>query len=115
MASVEYDFGRSRAVKMSDGYQRYEEKALTSTESTIPNQLSSNTEGTGNTEQDRIELHLLQTVVSQKNTGVGIDIRPRVLRFASLKRALAGDIARKQHDSPQGECWAQSRRFDRQA
>ena len=37
----------------------------TSTERTIPNELRGHTERTGHTKQDRVELHLIKTVVRE--------------------------------------------------
>lgn len=50
--------------------------------------MSSNTEGTGNTEEDCVELHLVETVVGQENTRVGVNIGPGVLSLASLSEKL---------------------------
>lgn len=67
-------------------------KVLTSTEGTIPDELSSNTERTGYTKQHGVELHLMKTVVGQESTRMGVDIRPRVLRLASLKKDVRDDV-----------------------
>lgn len=57
---------------------------LTSTEGTIPDELGGNAERAGDTEKDGVEAHLVHTVVSQENTGVGVDVGPWVLSLASL-------------------------------
>lgn len=41
-------------------------------EGTVPDKLSSDTKGTGDTEQDRVELHLLETIGGGRQMGDGI-------------------------------------------
>jgi hypothetical protein len=57
---------------------------LTCTKGTIPDQLSSNTKRTGHTEEHSVELHLVESVVRQENTRVGVNVGPWVLSLASL-------------------------------
>lgn len=89
MAAVEYDLGRSRAMGVpgSINFASLGKKVdgLTSTKGTVPDQLSGDTKRTRNTEQNGVEVHLRETIVSQKHTRVSIDIRPRVLGFTSLR------------------------------
>lgn len=63
----------------------YEGKVLTGTKCTIPDELGSNTECTRNTKEDSVEVHLVETIVGKKDTGVGINIGPWILRFAGLE------------------------------
>jgi hypothetical protein len=90
MAALEYDLGRSRAkhskMKRVNGGRQMARR--TSTEGTIPDQLSGDTECAGDTEQDGVELHLRQSVVGQQNARVGVDIGPGVLGFAGLAQKL---------------------------
>ena len=57
---------------------------LTSTKRTIPDQLSRNTKRTRHTEEHSVELHLVETIMGQENTRMGVDVGPRVLSLASL-------------------------------
>lgn len=59
-------------------------RGRTSTESTIPDELGGDTEGTGDTEEDGVEVHLVKTVVGQEDTRVSVDVGPGVLGLASL-------------------------------
>ena len=65
---------------------------LTSPEGTVPDELGSNTERTRDTEEDGVEVHLVETVVRQENTGVRIDVRPGVLRLAGLEEDARDDV-----------------------
>jgi len=86
ICSVEYDLGRSRARKkaFSNNRRKEEDRELTSTKSTIPDELSSNTECSRDTEENGVEVHLSQTVVGQQSSRVCVDIGPRVLSLSSL-------------------------------
>jgi len=57
---------------------------LTSTEGAIPDELSGDTKGTRNTKENSVVLHLGQTVMSEEDTRMSIDIGPGVLSLASL-------------------------------
>jgi hypothetical protein len=48
------------------------------TESSVPDELRDDTEGSGDTEQDGVEVLLVETVVGEEDTGVGVDVGPRV-------------------------------------
>lgn len=48
------------------------------TESSVPDELRSNTESSGNTEQDGVEVLLVETVVGKEDTRVGIHVGPGV-------------------------------------
>jgi hypothetical protein len=63
-----------------------------STEGTVPNELSSNTEGTGYTEEYGVVLHLVKSVVGKKYTRVGVDVGPGVLGLASLEEDIRNEI-----------------------
>ena len=67
-------------------------KPLTSTESTIPDELSGNTKGTGNTKEDGVELHLVEAVVGEEDTRVGVDVGPGVLGLAGFEEDLGSDV-----------------------
>ena len=60
----------------------------TGTKGTIPNKLGGNTECTGDTEQDGIELHLSQPVMGEEDTRVSINVGPWVLGFSGLMFTL---------------------------
>lgn len=49
------------------------------TESTIPDQLSGDTESTRNTEENSVVILFSETVVLEEDTRVGIHVGPRVL------------------------------------
>jgi len=57
---------------------------LTSTEGTIPDELSGHTKGTRNTKENSVVLHLGQTIMSEENTRMSIDVGPGVLGLSSL-------------------------------
>ena len=59
---------------------------------TVPNELRGYTKCTGDTEQDRVELHLSQPVVSKEDTRVSINVRPWVLGFSSLNSTFQRQI-----------------------
>jgi hypothetical protein len=61
----------------------------TSTKGTIPDELCSNTKGTGDTEEDGVVLHLGEAVVGEEDTRVGINVGPGVLGFAGLLRIIS--------------------------
>ena len=65
---------------------------LTSTERTIPDKLCSNTERTGDTKENGVEVHLVETVVGQEHTGVRVDVGPGVLRLAGLEEDTGDDV-----------------------
>lgn len=48
------------------------------TESSVPDELRDDTESSGNTEEDGVEVLLVKTVVSEKDTRVGVDVGPWV-------------------------------------
>lgn len=80
--------------------------ALTSTKSAVPNQLSGDAKGPRYTEQDGVVVHLVQAVMSEKNTGVGIYIRPRILGLAGLtvqRTSVLGRVVIRR-DLPVVEC-----------
>ena len=54
------------------------------TEGTVPDKLSGDTKGTGDTEQDGVELHLVEAVVGKEDTGVRVHVGPWVLSLAGL-------------------------------
>ena len=54
--------------------------------------MSSNTEGTGDTEEDSVELHLVKAVVGEEHTRVGIDVGPGVLGLASLEEDVRNKV-----------------------
>ena len=84
--------GRSRAAwhKVRHPFEDVEVKViLTSTEGTVPDELGSNTERTGDTEENGVEVHLVETVVGQEDTRVSIDVGPGVLGLSSLQRLSA--------------------------
>jgi len=58
---------------------------LTSAEGTIPDELSSHTKGTRNTKENSVILHLGQTIMSEENTRMSIDVGPGILGFSSLR------------------------------
>ena len=64
----------------------------TSTERTIPDELSRNTERTRDTEEDGVELHLVQAIVGEEHAGVRVHVRPRVLRLASSEQDIGHDL-----------------------
>ena len=64
----------------------------TSTKGTIPDELSSNAEGTGDTKQDGVEVHLVHAVVGQEDTRVSIDIGPGVLGLASFEEDVGNEV-----------------------
>lgn len=47
-------------------------------EGTVPDELRGNTKGTRNTEEDGVEVLLVETVVGEEDTRVGVDIGPGV-------------------------------------
>lgn len=64
----------------------------TSTERTVPNELGSNTERTRDTEEDSVELHLVQAIVREEHTRVRINVRPWVLRLTSSEQNVGHDL-----------------------
>jgi hypothetical protein len=94
MAAVEYDLGRSRAENLNEPCVLAQQKAetLTSTKSTIPDELSSHTKRPRHTKEDSVELHLVHAVVSQQHTRVSVNIRPWVLGLASLQQDIRNKV-----------------------
>jgi len=78
---------------MNDG-QKYQSK-LTSTEGTIPDELSGNTKSTRDTKENGVVLHLGQTVMSEENTRMSIDVGPGVLGLASLHDVMDNESPKK--------------------
>jgi len=62
------------------------------TQSTVPDDTRKDTQGTGDTEQDGVVVLLLQLVVLQQHTTVGINIRPRVSGLTVLSENLGDHI-----------------------
>lgn len=67
-------------------------RTLTSTESTVPDELGCDTKRTRDTEEDSVEVHLVETVVGQEHTGVRVDVRPGVLRLTGLEEDAGDDV-----------------------
>lgn len=56
----------------------------TYTKSTVPDELRNNTKGTGDTEEDGVEVLLVETIVSKEDTRVGVDVGPGVCETLSI-------------------------------
>lgn len=56
----------------------------TYTESSVPDELRNNTKGTGDTEEDGVEVLLVETVVSKEDTRVGVDVGPGVCETVNI-------------------------------
>lgn len=56
----------------------------TYTESSVPDELRNNTKGTGDTEEDGVEVLLVETVVSKEDTRVGVNVGPGVCETVSI-------------------------------
>lgn len=56
----------------------------TYTKSPVPDELRNNTKGTGDTEEDGVEVLLVETVVSKEDTRVGVDVGPGVCETLSI-------------------------------
>lgn len=57
-------------------------------EGTVPDELRGDTEGARDTEQDGVEVLLVETVVGEEDAGVGVDVGPGVCGMS------AGDTSR---------------------
>lgn len=55
-------------------------------QSTVPDQLSSNTQGTRDTKEDGVVVLFLQAIVLEQDTRVGVDVGPRVLGLAVFSK-----------------------------
>lgn len=62
------------------------------TQGTVPDERGQHAESTGNAEQHGVVVHLLQAVVLQQHTGVGIYVRPRVLDLAEFGQDWGHDL-----------------------
>lgn len=62
------------------------------TESSVPDELRNNTKGTGDTEEDGVEVLLVETVVSKEDTRVGVDVGPGVLGLTGLEENVRDDL-----------------------
>ena len=150
MAAVEYDLGRSRGICLSVRAESLHatlrpmllrmtpvirKRRQTYTQSTVPDELSSHTERTRNTEQNSVEVLLVETVVGEEDTRVGVHIGPGVYTLESYPGrpyqvideviphlslcAFAEQVRNKKTHSwpcrPRAGCWAQSCRSGQQA
>lgn len=97
--------------------RRLIQEQLTSTKSTVPDELSSNTKGAGDTEENGVILHLIKSIVGEEDTRVGVNVGPGVLGLASLPRNMSemNTIIAKQVNEPQGEYQEQGCKFGRRA
>lgn len=71
----------------------------------IPDERSQHTKGTGHAEQHGVVVHLLQSVVLQQDTGVGIYIWPWVLDLAEFGQDWGHDLVDVGHQLEQGIVW----------
>lgn len=64
------------------------------TKGTVPAELSEDTEGTGDTEEDSVVVLLDKTIVLEEDTRVGINVRPWVLGLSVLSQdaGLKGEL-----------------------
>ena len=58
----------------------------------VDDELGKHTKGSGDTEQDGVEVLLLEAVVLEKHTGVGVDVGEGVLGLAVLGEDTGGDL-----------------------
>jgi len=62
------------------------------TDGAVDDELRKHTKGTGDTEEDGVEVLLLEAVVLEEDTGVGIDVREGVLGLAVLGEDTRSDL-----------------------
>ena len=62
------------------------------TQSSVPNELGSNTQSSGNTKENGVVVLLGESVSRQQDTRVGIDVGPGVLGLAGLQQDVGGDL-----------------------
>lgn len=62
------------------------------TDGAVDDELRKHTKGTGHTEEDGVEVLLLEAVVLEEDTGVGIDVGEGVLGLAVLGEDTGGDL-----------------------
>jgi hypothetical protein len=61
-------------------------------ESTGPDEIGEDAKGARDSEEDRVVVHLLEAVVLEEDTGVGVHVGPRVLDLARLQEDRRHDL-----------------------
>jgi hypothetical protein len=64
----------------------------------IPDELRQDAKSTGDTEQDGVEVHFLQSVMVQQDSGVGIDVGPWVLDFSEFVEDIGCESVYLRHE-----------------
>ena len=86
------------------------------TDGAVDDELRKHTKGTGDTEEDGVEAHLVEAVVRQEHTRVSINIGPWVLGLAGLQVMVSANhttVKTRRHTPParyQGRCCTLERR-----
>jgi len=72
------------------------------TKGTVPAELSEDTEGTGDTEEDSVVVLLDKTIVLEEDTRVGINVRPWVLGLSVLSQDAGHNVVQLADKTEEG-------------
>ena len=67
----------------------------------IPDELRQDTESSGDTKQDGVEVHFLQAVMVQQDSGMGVDVGVWVLDFSEFVEDVGGESVHLRHEFEQ--------------